>query len=117
MSLLRPGSKIAIALSGGVDSSVVAYLMKQRYGDQHALIAVHMSNWETSDEDAPYCTKDRDWKDSQAVASHLKLPIHPTSFVAEYWTQVFEVFTEGVEQGIRPNPDVDCNRYIKFGAL
>ena len=123
--------KIAIALSGGVDSSVVAYLMRtlqeelqnpqheqqQQQQQQHELIAVHMSNWNTSDEDDPYCTKERDWKDAQAVADQLHLPLHPTSFAADYWTQVFEPFTAGVEQGSRPNPDVHCNRFIKFGAL
>ncbi|CAB9500348.1 specific 2-thiouridylase MnmA [Seminavis robusta] len=118
--ILRGGApkKIAIALSGGVDSSVVAYLMKQANSSrQHELLAIHMSNWNTNDEEDPYCTKERDWKDAQAVAKQLNLPLHPTSFAAEYWTQVFEPFTEGVEQGTRPNPDVKCNRYIKFGAL
>jgi tRNA U34 2-thiouridine synthase MnmA/TrmU len=115
--------KVAIALSGGVDSSVVAYLMKQACSSDshqshpHELIAVHMSNWNSSDEEDPHCTKDRDWKDAQAVASQLGIPLHPTSFAADYWTQVFEPFTADVERGIRPNPDVHCNRYIKFGAL
>jgi tRNA U34 2-thiouridine synthase MnmA/TrmU len=125
--ILRGGTpkKVAIALSGGVDSSVVAYLMKQacscssHHGQSHhhELIAVHMSNWNASDEEDPYCTKDRDWKDAQAVASQLGIPLQPTSFAADYWTQVFQPFAADVERGIRPNPDVQCNRYIKFGAL
>ena len=114
--------KIAVALSGGVDSSVVAHLMQQLLQHHntpyhHELVAVHMSNWNTQDEDDPYCTQDRDRKDAQAVANQLKLPLHSTSFAAEYWTQVFEPFVQHVEEGRRPNPDVHCNQYIKFGAL
>ena len=113
--------KIAVALSGGVDSSVVAYLMQQlvqqKTHSHHELVAVHMSNWNPQDEDDPYCTRDRDLKDAQAVATQLQVQLHSASFAAEYWTQVFEPFVQHVEAGRRPNPDVHCNQYIKFGAL
>jgi tRNA-specific 2-thiouridylase len=115
-----PPKKIAIALSGGVDSSVVAYLMKEQLlkgKTQNELLAVHMSNWNPGDEEDPYCTQEVDWIDAQAVSRHLDIPLQSTSFASEYWTQVFEPFSEGVEKGSRPNPDVQCNRYIKFGAL
>mgnify|MGYP005849028649 CR=1 FL=1 len=111
--------KIAIALSGGVDSSVVAYLLTKssQFAQNHDLVGVHMSNWDASDEDDPHCVQEVDYKDARAVAHQLNLPLQSTSFAAEYWTQVFEPFSEGVEDGRRPNPDVKCNRYIKFGAL
>jgi tRNA-specific 2-thiouridylase len=111
--------KIAIALSGGVDSSVVAYLLTKssHFAQNHDLVGVHMSNWDASDEDDPYCVQEVDYNDARAVAQQLELPLQSTSFAAEYWTQVFEPFSAGVEEGRRPNPDVKCNRYIKFGAL
>mmetsp|Transcript_23764 Transcript_23764/g.50527 ORF Transcript_23764/g.50527 Transcript_23764/m.50527 type:complete len:598 (+) Transcript_23764:125-1918(+) len=123
----KPQGKIAIAMSGGVDSSVVAYLLSQSH---HAseLIGVHMSNWDYADENPTaettrksnknnsYCWE-QDWKDATAVAEQLKIPINHVSFQAEYWNEVFQPYCQKLSQSITPNPDVDCNRYIKFGAL
>lgn len=109
--------KIAIAMSGGVDSSVVAYLLSQSHPVDE-LIGIHMSNWDYADENKKdsYCWE-QDWKDASAVATHLKVPIHNVSFQAEYWNEVFQPYCQKLSQSITPNPDVDCNRYIKFGAL
>ena len=119
--------KIAIAMSGGVDSSVVAYLLSQSHPEDK-LIGIHMSNWDYSDENPTVTTTmksnkndsfcwEQDWKDASAVATQLKIPIHHVSFQAEYWNEVFEPYCQKLSQSITPNPDVDCNRYIKFGAL
>ncbi len=119
--------KIAIAMSGGVDSSVVAYLLSKAYPTEK-LIGVHMSNWDYADEDASVATTiksnkndsfcwEQDWKDASAVAKQLNIPLHHVSFEAEYWTEVFQPYCQKLSESITPNPDVDCNRYIKFGAL
>jgi len=118
--------KIAIAMSGGVDSSVVAYILSQSHPDE--LIGIHMSNWDYADENPTVTTMmksnkndsycwEQDWKDASAVATQLKIPVHHVSFQAEYWNEVFQPYCQKLSQSITPNPDVDCNRYIKFGAL
>jgi tRNA U34 2-thiouridine synthase MnmA/TrmU len=108
--------KIAVALSGGVDSSVAAFLLKQNPDNE--LVALHMSNWNPQDEeDAPPGCLEQDIKDSEAVCQHLSLPLHKASFAAEYWTGVFEPFVDGIASGSRPNPDVGCNSIVKFGAM
>lgn len=118
--------RIAIAMSGGVDSSVVAYLLRQQYPTTD-LLGVHMSNWDYSEDDmdttintsktTPKCWE-QDWKDAQAVAQHLKISLVHTSFRADYWNSVFEPYVDQIAYHQRtPNPDIDCNRYIKFGVL
>lgn len=119
--------KIAIAMSGGVDSSVVAYLLSKQYPIDD-LVGVHMSNWDYADEDPSVATTmkstknesycwEQDWKDATAVAKQLEIPLHHVSFQAEYWNEVFQPYCQKLSESITPNPDVDCNRYIKFGAL
>lgn len=109
--------RIAVAMSGGVDSSVVAYLLRRQY-PQAELLGVHMSNWDYNAEDtAPSKCWEQDWKDAKLVADHIGIPIIHTSFQADYWNSVFEPFIEQISQHRTPNPDVDCNRYIKFGVL
>eukprot|EP00934_Nitzschia_sp_Nitz4_P005483 Nitzschia sp. Nitz4//scaffold24_size164493//106056//107387//NITZ4_002337-RA/size164493-processed-gene-0.238-mRNA-1//-1//CDS//3329544141//5473//frame0 len=110
--------RIAIALSGGVDSSVAAFLLKQRF--QEGLLGIHMSNWDYNSEDTVESTSkcwEQDWKDAKAVAEHLDIPIVHTSFEADYWTSVFEPYINQISKNTTPNPDVDCNRHIKFGVL
>lgn len=108
--------KIAVAMSGGVDSSVAAYLLAQDPNNE--VVALHMSNWDSQDEeDAPKGCVEQDVKDAETVCRHLSLPLHKASFAAEYWTQVFEPFVDGIASGRTPNPDIGCNAYVKFGAM
>lgn len=98
-----------VALSGGVDSAVAALRLVRAGRDVQALF---MSNW---DENDPYCTVARDFQDARAVASELRIPLHRVSFALEYRARVFAGFLEELAAGRTPNPDVLCNREIKFG--
>ncbi|CAI2169086.1 7847_t:CDS:10 [Funneliformis geosporum] len=102
---------VIVALSGGVDSSVSAHLLKRQ---GYAVEGVYMRNWDTTDENG-ICTSDQDWKDVQTVCKQLDIPCKQFDFTKEYWSQVFIKMIEDYENGITPNPDVICNREIKFG--
>ncbi|HTV50291.1 MAG TPA: tRNA 2-thiouridine(34) synthase MnmA [Steroidobacteraceae bacterium] len=102
-------SRIIVGLSGGVDSAVAALLLKEQGQEVHGLF---MSNWE---EDDAYCTAARDFQDARAVAGELGIPLHRVSFAAEYRARVFEQFLTEHRAGRTPNPDVLCNREVKFG--
>ncbi len=99
-----------LGISGGVDSSVAALLL-QRAG--HQVEGLFMQNWEEDDRDGP-CTADADRKDAVAVCGRLDIPFHARNFAAEYWDGVFEHFLAEYRAGRTPNPDVLCNREIKF---
>lgn len=122
----QKGDRITIALSGGVDSSVTAALLA--YSDQdYDLSAVFMRNWNELDErdgfepgsgGASGCSWQKDWEDVQSVCRHLgNIPVTMVDLSKEYWTQVFEPALDDWKEGTTPNPDVNCNREIKFGAL
>ncbi len=96
-------------MSGGVDSAVAALLLKRAGHEVHGLF---MSNWE---EDDAYCTGAQDFQDARAVADELGIPLHRVSFAAQYRARVFEYFLTEYRAGRTPNPDVLCNREIKFG--
>lgn len=107
------GAKIAVGISGGVDSSLTAYLLKEAGYD---VFGIFMKNWEESFS-AGYCTAEEDWQDAQEVCDHLHIPLHPVNFVEEYHRRVFSFFLQEYEAGRTPNPDVLCNREIKFAEL
>jgi tRNA-specific 2-thiouridylase len=100
-------------MSGGVDSSVAALLLLEQGYDVQGLF---MKNWD-EDDGTEYCTAKADYADAQAVADHLGIPLHGANFAAEYWDNVFEHFLAEYRAGRTPNPDVLCNRDIKFRAF
>jgi tRNA-uridine 2-sulfurtransferase len=104
-----PIGRVIVGLSGGVDSAVAALLLRDAGHEVHGL---YMDNWDDDDE---YCTAARDYQDARAVARELGLVLHRVSFAAEYRQQVFAAFLEEYRAGRTPNPDVLCNREIKFG--
>ncbi len=104
---------IVVGLSGGVDSSVAALLL-QRQG--YRVEGLFMKNWE-EDDTAEYCSAAEDLRDAQAVAERLRIPLHTVNFSGEYWDQVFAHFLTEYQAGRTPNPDVLCNREIKFRAF
>lgn len=105
-------SRVVVGLSGGVDSAVAALLLRRDGWEVHGLF---MSNWEEDDDDA-YCTAARDFQDARAVAAELGIVLHRVSFAAEYRERVFRHFLSEYGAGRTPNPDVLCNREIKFGV-
>ncbi len=110
MRAMSEPSRVIVGLSGGVDSAVAALLLKEQGYDVHGLF---MSNWEGDD---AYCTAASDYQDARAVARELAIPLHRVSFATEYRAQVFEYFLQEQRAGRTPNPDVLCNREIKFGV-
>src|SRR5246127_4947684 len=104
-------ARVIVGLSGGVDSAVAALLLKDAGWDVQGLF---MSNWEEDDDG--YCTAAQDFQDARAVAAELGIPLHRASFARQYREQVFSEFLREHRAGRTPNPDVLCNREIKFGA-
>jgi tRNA-specific 2-thiouridylase len=102
--------KVITGMSGGVDSSVSAALLKQQ-GLQ--VEGMFMKNWE-EDDTQEFCSADEDVKDAQSVCDKLGIKLHRRNFASEYWDYVFEEFLTEYQQGRTPNPDILCNREIKF---
>ena len=105
--------RIVIGMSGGVDSSVAALLLKQQGYD---VVGVFMKNWEEKDENGT-CTAAEDWEDVQAVCDKIDIPYYSVNFAKEYYDRVFSYFLDEYRKGRTPNPDVLCNREIKFKAF
>lgn len=115
--------KILLGLSGGVDSAVAAYILKEQGYD---VTCAFMRNWDayanndilgnpTIQDDV--CPQEQDYMDAKAVADKLGLPLLRVDFVKEYWDDVFTTFLKEYERGRTPNPDILCNKYIKFDAF
>jgi tRNA-uridine 2-sulfurtransferase len=115
--------KILVGLSGGVDSAVAAYLLKQQ---GYHVECAFMRNWDslTNNDilgnptlDEAICTQEQDYNDAVEVARLLDLPLHRVDFIQEYWDDVFLTFLKEYKNGRTPNPDILCNKYIKFNAF
>ena len=102
---------VIVGMSGGVDSSVAAWCLQQQGYEVQGLF---MSNWD-EDEDG-YCTSAQDFQDARQVCEQLQIPLHRVSFAGEYRERVFQYFLDEYRAGRTPNPDVLCNREIKFGV-
>ncbi len=113
MQYLSSPKNIIVGLSGGVDSSVSAYLLQQA---GHHVQAVFMNNWDLDATDT-YCPAAQDLADAQAVCDTLNIELHVVSFADQYWQRVFLHFLTEYRQGRTPNPDILCNKEIKFQAF
>lgn len=108
---------VVVGMSGGVDSAVSAYLLKKQ---GYNVIALFMRNWDSTINGEDYenndiiCPQERDYNDALKVCETLDIPLHRVDFIKEYWDYVFEYFLSELEKGRTPNPDLLCNKYIKF---
>lgn len=106
-------ARVIVGMSGGVDSSVAALLLLEQ---GYQVEGLFMKNWD-EDDGTDYCTAMTDLADAQAVCQHLGIPLHTASFAAEYWDRVFAHFLDEYRSGRTPNPDILCNKEIKFRAF
>ena len=106
-------TRVVVGMSGGVDSSVTALLLKEQGYD---VIGIFMKNWDDTDENG-VCTATEDYKDVAKVAAQIGIPYYSVNFEKEYWDRVFEYFLAEYRAGRTPNPDVMCNKEIKFKAF
>lgn len=106
-------TRVIVGMSGGVDSSVSAYLLKEQ---GYQVEGLFMKNWEEDDTEE-YCSAAQDLADAQAICDKLSIKLHTINFATEYWDNVFEYFLEEYKAGRTPNPDIMCNKEIKFKAF
>ena len=107
------GKRVVVGMSGGVDSSVTALLLKQQGYD---VIGIFMKNWDDTDENG-VCTADEDADDVRRVCEQIGIPYYTVNFERQYYDKVFSYFLDEYRRGRTPNPDVMCNREIKFGEF
>ena len=110
---INSNTKVIVGMSGGVDSSVSAYLLQQQ---GYEVVGLFMKNWE-EDDNEEYCSAATDLADAQAVCDKLGIKLLTINFAAEYWDNVFEHFLAEYRAGRTPNPDILCNKEIKFKAF
>ncbi|UQB41634.1 tRNA 2-thiouridine(34) synthase MnmA [Thiomicrospira microaerophila] len=110
---MNQNTKVIVGLSGGVDSSVTALLLKQQ---GYQVEGLFMKNWEGDDTD-DYCPAAEDLKDVFSICEQLDIPLHVENFSKDYWDRVFEHFLAEYQAGRTPNPDILCNKEIKFKAF
>ena len=103
---------VVVGMSGGVDSSVSAYLLKEQ---GYKVIGLFMKNWQN--EPGEFCTSEIDFDDASNVCDLLNIPLHKANFSDEYWDNVFKEFLSEHKKGRTPNPDILCNREIKFKSF
>ena len=113
-------TKVVVGMSGGVDSSVAALLLKKQ---GYEVIGLFMRNWDSTinndylgnpDINNDICPQEKDYNDALAVCEKIGIPLHRVDYVKEYWDYVFTYFLDELNKGRTPNPDVMCNKYIKF---
>ncbi|NLZ25166.1 MAG: tRNA 2-thiouridine(34) synthase MnmA [Clostridiales bacterium] len=102
--------RVIVGMSGGVDSAVTAHILKS---EGYEVVGLYMSNWKEISEDG-CCTGEQDYTDVQAVCSQIGIPYYSADFSRQYWDRVFNHFIDEYRRGRTPNPDVLCNREIKF---
>ncbi len=113
MAMPNSETRVVVGMSGGVDSSVTALLLKQQGYD---VIGIFMKNWDDTDEFG-YCTAEADAEDVRRVCEQIDIPYYTVNFEKQYYDKVFAYFLEEYKRGRTPNPDVMCNREIKFGEF
>ncbi|MNX57212.1 tRNA-specific 2-thiouridylase MnmA [compost metagenome] len=113
MSKTNSETRVVVGMSGGVDSSVTALLLKQQGYD---VVGIFMKNWDDTDEFG-HCTAEADSEDVRRVCEQIDIPYYSVNFEKEYFDKVFTYFLEEYKRGRTPNPDVMCNREIKFGEF
>ncbi len=106
--------KILVAMSGGVDSSVAALLLKQQ---GHDVVGAYMKNWINEDNVIGHCPWMQDIEDARAVAEHIGIDFHVVNLMQDYRARIVAYLLEGYARGFTPNPDIMCNREIKFGVF
>ena len=115
--------KVVVGMSGGVDSSVAAIILKQQ---GYEVIGLFMRNWDSSlnndylgnpNLNNNICPQEQDYNDAKEVCKKLDIPLYRIDFVKEYWDNVFTYFLEELKKGRTPNPDIMCNKYIKFDSF
>ena len=109
--------KVVVGMSGGVDSAVAAYLLKKQ---GYEVVGLFMKNWDSNINNDiegitdDVCPQELDFRDAKAVCDELNIPLYRVDFIKEYWDEVFSYFLNELKKGRTPNPDIMCNKYIKF---
>ncbi|XP_055350571.1 mitochondrial tRNA-specific 2-thiouridylase 1-like isoform X2 [Paramacrobiotus metropolitanus] len=107
---MLPIKRVVCGVSGGVDSCISALILKRKGFD---VIGAFMRNWDSKDESGQ-CTLDKDCEDAENICRRLEIPFHEVNFVKEYWNDVFTPLLHDYQSGLTPNPDILCNRHVKF---